>query len=310
MPYPETSLRSLLQRFVADYVLVFRKNPSDSDHILVNSVHSDGQSEQIGNIYLENNGSETLYYSTGKDGDELFPASADFNSVEVRFERYAKLLMTEREFKNVNEQSEKNNLTNTNLNQMKNSNQNQAKEKKENQLIFVEYQKPTKDGHLITATDSYHNSIGKIHRSYNEASKKYEYVAYDHAGKAISEKNEKLWEVKNLFAKNSKQLLEDAHQRRIESKQNAKMIADEKEKPVQQLKKEDEPKKELENPKQDKTEKEQQAVAAPKEADERIKEDDDTPDFDDAEDDWEDRETELRSIREDESDREDRGLER
>lgn len=87
-----------------------------------------------------------------------------------------------------------------------------------NQLIFVEYEKPTKTGHLITVVDSYHNTIGRIHRSFNEESKRYEYQAVDHTGKPVAEKSEKLWEMKNHFTSNREVLLKEAHERRLESK--------------------------------------------------------------------------------------------
>jgi len=109
---------------------------------------------------------------------------------------------------------------------MKNSNNIQSRSKRENQLIFIEYEKPTKEGHLITVVDSYHNTIGRINRSYNEQSKKYEFTAYDHTGKPLYMRSEKVWELKREFSKNRTKLLEDAHQRRLESKENQKNISE------------------------------------------------------------------------------------
>jgi len=111
----------------------------------------------------------------------------------------------------------------------------QSKTKKENQLIFVEYEKPTKEGHLITVVDSYHNTIGRIHRSYNEQSKKYEFTAYDHAGKPLYLGSEKVWELKNQFTANRGDLLEQAHQRRIESKENSRSSATQTQSPEKKI---------------------------------------------------------------------------
>lgn len=105
---------------------------------------------------------------------------------------------------------------------MKTQNQSpEPKSKKVNQLIFVEYEKAAGDGHLITVVDSYRNVIGRIHKSYNDQTNKYEYAAFDHAGNLMS-KNEKLWELKKEFTGNREHLLEQAHQRRIESKEQSK----------------------------------------------------------------------------------------
>lgn len=222
MPTKEKFRRDLQEKYKADRYMVFRPSPEDDTRILVSSIDPDGNSEIIGNIYIDNTGEETIYHGITKEGNEVFHSTDDFNSMEAQFDMYAKLLITEREIKDLNNPTLQNNLTLNNLNQMKNSNQNQSHGKKVNQLIFVEYQHPTQDGHLVTVTDSYRNPLGKIHRDYNEQTKKYEFSAYDYAGKPIGPKTEKLWELKKVFTDNSKQLLEDAHQRRIESKQNAK----------------------------------------------------------------------------------------
>lgn len=109
---------------------------------------------------------------------------------------------------------------------MKNSNNTPVKGKRENQIMFIEYEKPTKEGHLITIVDSYHNTLGRIHRNYNEGTKKYEFLAYDHAGKPLNQTSDKVWEVKKHFTDNRTQLLEDAHQRRIESKEASRSNAE------------------------------------------------------------------------------------
>ena len=115
---------------------------------------------------------------------------------------------------------------------MKTKPQNQEpKKQKQNQLRFIEYEKPTADGHFITIVDSYHNVLGRISKSYNDQSKKYEYVAFDHAGNVMS-KGEKVWEAKNVYVNNREQLLEAAHQRRIEMKQNPKEQTTEKQQPA------------------------------------------------------------------------------
>ena len=106
------------------------------------------------------------------------------------------------------------------------------KTQKQNQLRFIEYEKPTRDGHFITVSDSYHNVIARIHKSFNQEIKKYEYAAFDHAGNLMG-KSDRLWQLKNEFINNREQLLEQAHQRRIESKLKAKEAADEKRQSMQ-----------------------------------------------------------------------------
>jgi hypothetical protein len=219
MPYSD-SLHRMLR--VVEPPISFHVNPNDSTRIQVNSINPDGSKETIGAIFMEYNGSETIYHATDKDGDEIFIPENDFSSIESQFDMYAKRLHAFDDNIEVNNQSLQNNLTLKNLNQMKNSNQNQTKSEKINQVIFVEYQFTTKDGHLVSVTDSYRNPLGRIYRSYNEQTQKYEFSACDHAGKPIGQKTEKLWELKKVFTDNSKQLLEDAHQRRIESKKLSK----------------------------------------------------------------------------------------
>ncbi|CAN5355149.1 hypothetical protein BH11BAC1_BH11BAC1_23060 [soil metagenome] len=105
---------------------------------------------------------------------------------------------------------------------MKNQNNTPSKGKKENQIVFIEYEKPTQDGHFITAVDSYHNVLGRIQRSYNPQSRKFDHTAFDHDGKPLFITSEKVWELKNQFIKNREQLLESAHQRRIDLKNQTK----------------------------------------------------------------------------------------
>ena len=205
--------------FLDDPRIIYRTDPLDTSHVIVSSQKTGKHDEVIGHIYIQESEQGTIYHCTNREGSTLCQSSTDFIMVEHQFEVYNRMLMTERELKLLNGQSVINNFNLNNLNQMKNSNQNQTKSKKVNQIIFVEYQHPTDDGHLITVTDSYRNTLGRINREYNAETKKYEFTAYDHTGKAVSEKSEKLWELKKMFTDNSKQLLEDAHQRRIESKE-------------------------------------------------------------------------------------------
>src|SRR6185503_4608923 len=81
--------------------------------------------------------------------------------------------------------------------------------------------KPAKDGHFITVVDSYRNVIGRINKTYNESSKKFDYFSYDHEGKPLSQ-SEKLWQLKNEYIDKKEELLEKAHQRRLESKGQTK----------------------------------------------------------------------------------------
>lgn len=207
------------------YILHLSGDHKDSSHVIVSSLSAKGGNEIIGHIYISDSDSGPLYQATDIDGEELSVPTQNFNEVESQFDKHARRLMDSRESKVLTNQSIPINLTNNNKNQMKNSNNTIAKSKKENQLIFVEYEKPTKEGHLITVVDSYHNTIGRIHRSYNEQTKKYEFTAYDHAEKPLYMKSEKVWELKNQFTSNRSELLEQAHQRRIESKENSRSNA-------------------------------------------------------------------------------------
>ncbi|MCI0618221.1 hypothetical protein L0244_35030, partial [bacterium] len=191
--------------------------------------------------------------ATNREGREIHPPTNNIISIELEFERYARLLARQdKAEENQKQLNTINNLTIKNQNQMKTQKQNpQFKKQKENQLRFIEYEKPTGDGHLITISDSYHNVLGRIHRTYNDQTKKYEYVAFDHAGNVMAQ-SEKVWEVKNVYVNNRAQLLEAAHQRRIESKQQARTVAPEKTQAKQPAKTQ-ERKTEMENLRQGKT---------------------------------------------------------
>lgn len=126
------------------------------------------------------------------------------------------------------------------------------KPKKENQFVFVEYEKANEQGHKITIMDLYRNVIGRIHQSYNKELEKYEFTAYDHAGKEMF-KDDQVWKIKKEFSNQREKLLEDAHQRRIESKK-AKSVSQEVKTEKQQPTKQDEREKEIQNIRQNKGE--------------------------------------------------------
>lgn len=88
--------------------------------------------------------------------------------------------------------------------------------RKQNKLKFIEYETALANGHIITVSDRFKNTLGRIHQSFNEQTKKYEYTAYDHEGKLLFPTSEKLWELKKEFIKQKAVLMEKAHQRRID----------------------------------------------------------------------------------------------
>ncbi|MBK5285447.1 MAG: hypothetical protein JJE25_08575 [Bacteroidia bacterium] len=140
---------------------------------------------------------------------------------------------------------------------MKTQQQNpQQKTQKENQFRFVEYERAKGDGHFLTIADSYHNVIGRVHKTFNDETKKYEYVAFDHSGNIFS-RSDRLWDVKKEFINNREQLLEQAHQRRIASKEQAKEVSKDKPK-EKKITKTNERKNEMENLRGEKTGKEKQ----------------------------------------------------
>ena len=206
----------------------FHPSPLDSTHFIVSCLNEEDQ-ETIGHVYVELEGDDFKYISTNGQGKELFPPTTDFNLVEKHFEKYARFLALHKI--RVYKQRSKilNHIINLkNKNTMTTQTKNTAeKNQKQNQLRFIEYEKPKGDGHFITVGDSYHNVLGRVHKSFNEETKKYEYIAFDHAGNMMA-KGDKLWEVKNEFVKNRETLLEQAHQRRIESKEKSKEAQPEK----------------------------------------------------------------------------------
>lgn len=137
------------------------------------------------------------------------------------------------------------------------------KTKKENQIVFIEYEKPNAKGHIITVMDSYRNIIGRIHRSYNQELKKYEFTAYNYAGKELF-KNETLWKLKKEFTDQREKFLEAAHQRRIESKNKKASVQQEvkSEKPEEKKEqtKQEERKKEMETLREEKGEQKEQGI--------------------------------------------------
>ncbi len=218
----------------------YQQAPLDYGHFIVSRLNPDGSRELIGHIYAEIDGDETKYISTNSQGREIFSPTTDFNAVDLKFERYARLIDIPKNENTLNHQA-----TLTNYSHLKNPTtmKTQTTEKQKfNQLVFVEYEKPTKEGHFITIVDSYRNNIGKIHKNYNEEIKKYVYTAFDHAGNVIG-KNEQVWQLKNEFINNREELLEQAYQRRIESKDKNVQPLEQTTQPVKQPERRVEPEK-------------------------------------------------------------------
>ena len=285
------------QDFREEKALDFYTSRSDSGHIIVSRFLPVEGKEVIGHIYIEIEGDEIWYFSTNRKGREIFHPTTDFNLIETKFERYARLLALQQRTKN-NYQLNKNNLTIKNQNTMQNQNKTtEQKTKKENQLRFIEYEKPAGDGHFVTIADSYHNVIGRVHKSFNDETKKYEYVAFDHAGNPFA-KSDKLWQVKNEFVKNRETLLEQAHQRRIESKEKSQQV---------QPSKSDDRKKETEKLRHDKSGVGKQTDKSQEKAGEQTdrRTDDANNQSDEAQAQQEEREQELEDLRDDKDD--DRG---
>ena len=275
-----------------DKSIDFYPTPEDSTHFIVSRPTEDG-SETIGHVYVEINGDEFRYISTNKKGKEIFQPTTDFNLVEMQFERYAQLLALHQRGREVNKLYKTHNyqLNHINNKTMKTKTRSAfAKTQRLNQFRFIEYEKPAKDGHFVTVGDSYHNLIARIHKIYNEEDKKYEYVAYDHAGNQMA-KSDKLWEVKKVFTDNRDPLLEQAHQRRIASKQQS-VNADK-----QQLIQADERKSELQKFREDKSDKGLQSEKASNQENEKNSRE-------------EEREQELENIRDSHDDRGEANIER
>jgi hypothetical protein len=207
----------------------FRPMPSDSGHIIVSRYLPDEGKETIGHIYVEVEGDNYIYSCTNRKGREIFPPTTDFSLVEMKYNRYAHLLALQQKARENHKQLKtiNSNINLKNLNTMKTQQNPQQNKQNKNQFRFIEYERPTGDGHFLTIADSYHNVIGRVHKTFNDETKKYEYVAFDHAGNVFS-KSDRLWDVKKEFINNREQLLQEAHQRRIESKQQPKEVTTEK----------------------------------------------------------------------------------
>lgn len=201
----------------------YNRNTEDFSRIDVSFTGKDGERVTIGHLYIVYDEVGAWYYSTNQMGRDLFPPTTDFSELGVQFERHARLLELQQE-RSISK-SRKLNINNSqfkNQNVMKTKNQTQAKSsQKINQLIFIEYEKAAQNGHFITVGDSYHNTIGRIHKTFNQETGKTEFTVFDHEGKEIS-KSEKLWELKKGITDNREQLLEQAHQRRIENNEKEK----------------------------------------------------------------------------------------
>lgn len=63
-------------------------------HVKVNRFHADGKTSPLGRIYQDfGNGDGILtYVSVDNEGEELFPPTEDWCTVENNFEKYAKRL--------------------------------------------------------------------------------------------------------------------------------------------------------------------------------------------------------------------------
>lgn len=201
----------------------YTRNPKDLTSLDVCITGKDGQKYVIAHIYIVYDETGALYYSSNHQGRDLFPPTTDFSELSTQMERYAQLLKLQNERSKSNYyQSINNNSPIKNQNIMKTKNQTQAKSsQKINQLIFIEYEKAAPNGHFITVGDSYHNTIGRIHKTFNQETGKPEFTVFDHEGKEIA-KGEKLWELKKGLTDQREELLEQAHQRRIENNEKEK----------------------------------------------------------------------------------------
>jgi len=216
-----SSLHNPNQKFGEENLVDYYPIDGDYGHLGVKLTHYNGKRETIGYVYSEVDGEQSRFISTNAKGREIFPPTSDFNTVTQRFEKYARQIAIDKGPTYSQFQKDNYSLT-KNPNQMKTQSQTtEQKPKKVNQLIFTEYEKPAGDGHFITVNDSYHNVIGRIHKSYNEELRKYEYLAYDYAGNQMGT-NDKLWQLKKEFTDNRDLLLEQAHIRRIAAKEKVK----------------------------------------------------------------------------------------
>jgi hypothetical protein len=214
----------------------FRARGLSGNHFDVYRICNDDSRELIGHITFKITGENGMYHSTDNVGTPLIKPTGDFDLVKRRFEAYAHR-MALLEPNNIEINAKDYQLKQSKNQKIMTENSQTNQNKKFNQLIFVEYEKPTKEGHFITVVDSYRNQLGKIHKSFNEKTRKYEYTSYDHAGN-VTASGEKIWEIKKEFTDNREKLLEDAHQRRLESKDQVKDTSKENksEKPIEKEK--------------------------------------------------------------------------
>lgn len=197
----------------------YKQAVGDFGHFIVYRLVLGGRNEIIGHVYTEIDGDETRYISTNQVGREIFPPTTEFNSIDLKFERYARLIDVNKDNQENQSRTNSKNYSSTKKNIAMTNKTQSTQKARTNQLIFIEYEKPTKEGHQITIVDSFRNNIGRIYKNYNEELKKFEYTSFDHEGNLLA-KNEKLWVLKNDFISNRELHLENAHQRRIEANEN------------------------------------------------------------------------------------------
>ena len=217
MELPTRLLLNRKQKLEREGQIIYQRNGWDYGYHTVRMYRFDGKKEIIGYVRTISLNDELWYVSTNRKGKQLFTRTTDFNKLNKQFERYADRLSS---FRRAHEYYQSNYSLIKNPNTM-HTQSTTPKQKKVNQLIFVEYEKIAGDGHFITVVDSYRNVIGRIHKNYNDQLSKYEYAVFDHNGNLITQ-GDKIWELKKEFTNNREQLLEDAHQRRIASKQKEK----------------------------------------------------------------------------------------
>lgn len=99
------------------------------------------------------------------------------------------------------------------------------KKGRKRQLIFIEYTEVDKGQHYMTVVDSYRNIIGRGYKTFDVETGKFEHIVLDHEGKLMFEKSYQAeWKMKHALVENKEQLLKDAHQRRLDSKEQNKGI--------------------------------------------------------------------------------------
>lgn len=219
---PSTLLRN--EQEITGQGIEYNRNPEDLTSLDVCITTADGRQSVIAHIYIVYDETGALYYSSNHLGRDLFPPTTDFSELSTQLERYAQLLelQKERSRSKYHQATITNQSFIKNQTTMKTKNQTQEKtSKKFNQLIFIEYEKAAPNGHFITVGDSYHNTIGRIHKTFNQETGKPEFTVFDHEGKEIA-KGEKLWELKKGLTDKREELLEQAHQRRIENNEKEK----------------------------------------------------------------------------------------